>query len=87
MGEFWISARGVIRGKSIELEKDPGLEEGDPVEVRIQLALPSGEALRRAAGGWDEPGLSLEQLLDEMYRIRHGDRPRPSSGRSTDAVG
>ncbi len=67
--------RGVIRGKIIELEKDPGLEEGDPVEITLKLNLPPGEGLRRAAGGWDEPGLTLEQLLEEMRRIRKGDRP------------
>jgi hypothetical protein len=26
---------GVLRAKVIELEEDPGLREGDPVEVRI----------------------------------------------------
>jgi hypothetical protein len=64
--------RGVIRGKIIELEEDPGLREGDPVEVRLKLNLPPGEGLRRAAGGWDEEGLTLEQLLEEMRRIRKG---------------
>jgi hypothetical protein len=29
LGKF----RGVIRGKIIELEKDPGLRERDPVEI------------------------------------------------------
>jgi hypothetical protein len=71
--------RGVIRGRIIELEKDPGLREGDPVDIKIKLALPPGEALRRAAGGWDEEGLTLEQLLEEMRLIRRGGYPERDS--------
>jgi hypothetical protein len=74
MGDFWISARGVIRGKVIELEQDPGLREGDPVEVRLQLALPPGEALRRAAGGWNDDPEGLDRWLEETRRLRHLER-------------
>jgi hypothetical protein len=41
--------RGVIRGKILGLEKDPGLDDGDPVEIQLWLNLPPTEGLRRAA--------------------------------------
>jgi hypothetical protein len=71
--------RGVIRGKTIELEKDPGLEDGDPVEVELWLNLPPGEGLRRAAGAWADDGLTLEELLAEMRKLRHPDRKEAGS--------
>ena len=75
LGKF----RGVIRGKIIELDKDPGLGNGDPVEIQLWLNLPPGEGLRRAYGAWAEEGLSLEDLLEEMRRIRTGEPPEKSA--------
>ncbi len=75
LGKF----RGVIRGNIIELEKDPGLRDGDPVEIQLWLNLPAGEGLHRAYGAWAEEGMSLEELLEEMRRIRTGEPPEKSA--------
>ena len=66
LGKF----RGVIRGKIIELEKDPGLREGDPVEIQLWLNLPPGEGLRRAAGRWSDDPEGLDRWLEENRRLR-----------------
>jgi hypothetical protein len=74
MADMGIVCRGVIRGKVIELEMDPGLREGAPVEVRISLALSPQEALRRASGGWDDDPEGLDRWLEETRRLRHLER-------------
>jgi hypothetical protein len=71
LGKF----RGVVRGKFIELEEDLGLEDGDPVEVEVQLNLPPGEGIRRSAGGWSDDPEGLDRWLEETYRLRKLDRP------------
>jgi hypothetical protein len=46
---------GVIHGKTIELIADPGLGDGQPVEVFIRATShgkTSGEGIRRSAGAW-----------------------------------
>lgn len=70
MGKF----RGVIRGKIIELESDPGLQEGDPVEVELSVDLPPGEWIRRSAGGWSDDPEGLDEWLKETYRLRKLER-------------
>lgn len=76
--------RGVVHGKTIELSNDPGLEDGQEVEVSLRTAsLPSvwGEGLRRAAGAladsWcDNDDAILDQLQQD--RLRSGGREMPS---------
>lgn len=52
---------GTIRGKTIELEDDSGLPDGQEVSVVVQPTtsvskLPPGEGIRQSAGGWaDDP--------------------------------
>jgi hypothetical protein len=49
-----VSLKGVVRGKTIELERAPGLPEGQAVTVTVvhtePVTLPPGEGLRRAGG-------------------------------------
>jgi hypothetical protein len=66
-----ILMRGVIRGKTIELEQAPGLPDGQPVGVTVEpLAatdpepLPPGEGLRRAFGAWSEDAEELAVFLE-----------------------
>jgi hypothetical protein len=51
--------RGFVRGKTIELDEDPGFADGQPVHVQIQPATASkrwGDGLRRCAGSMaDDP--------------------------------
>jgi hypothetical protein len=54
--------RGKIRGKTVELDEDPGLADGQEVEVVVRL--PPGEGIRRSAGGWDDDPEGLDAYLE-----------------------
>jgi len=59
--------KGVIHGKTIELEEEPGLPEGQSVEVTVQpvrAKLPPGEGIRRSSGAWAEGGEELDRFLE-----------------------
>lgn len=67
---------GVIRGKTIELESDPGMSDGQQVEVTVRVAVNSGkqtwgEGLARCAGAlaasWTPED---DRILDEIHRER-----------------
>jgi len=61
--------KGVVHGKTVELESDPGLPEGQHVTVTL-LPLPldqshiPGEGLRRAFGAWAEDANALDEYLE-----------------------
>jgi hypothetical protein len=63
--------KGVIHGKIIELEQEPGLPEGQAVTVKLEPA-PNDkpgtnerlEALKRAAGSWSDDPEGLERFLE-----------------------
>ena len=70
---------GVIHGPMIELDQDPGVAEGEQVEITIK-SIPSqkkwGEGLRRCAGALaDEWTAEDDRILDEIYRERTGSKP------------
>jgi hypothetical protein len=49
------TVHGVVHGRTIQLEDDLGLAEGERVEVRVQTVQPAsswGDGIRRSAGGW-----------------------------------
>ena len=63
--------RGTVHGKSIELEAESGLPEGQHVTVTLQPAPPqqtatesAREALQRAAGGWSDDPDGLDRFLE-----------------------
>ena len=61
--------RGVIHGKTIQLEKELDLPDGQPVTIVVQPLvesheLPAGEGIRRSAGGWADDPDGLDQYLD-----------------------
>lgn len=69
--------KGVIHGKTIELEHEPGLPEGQAVTVTlepIRSEKPSleerREALKRAAGSWADDPEGLERFLEWNRRQR-----------------
>ncbi len=72
---------GKIRGRTIELDEDPGVAEGQQVEVQVKIVEPArkwGDGIRRSAGGWaDHPELDaiIEKIRDERKLER---RPRAS---------
>jgi hypothetical protein len=70
--------RGVIRGKTIELDREPGLPDGQAVAVTVHPLLPLGEGIKRSAGGWGDDPEGLDAWLKEMRRSRKQDRPGPT---------
>lgn len=46
---------GKVHGRTIELDEDPGVAEGQEVEVHMKFVPPAtkwGEGILRSAGGW-----------------------------------
>jgi hypothetical protein len=64
------SFHGIIHGRTIELSADPGLREGEPVEVQLRksnVANAWGEGLRRAAGAFAESWSAADdQILAQL---------------------
>jgi hypothetical protein len=62
--------RGVVHGKTIELEQEPGLPDGQAVTVVVQpldaggARLPPGEGIRRSAGAWADEAAELDEYLE-----------------------
>jgi hypothetical protein len=67
---------GTVHGRTIELVENPGLADGQSVEVQV-TPIPStskpGDGIRRSAGGWqDHP--ELDAVLDQIYQERKIER-------------
>jgi hypothetical protein len=76
--------RGVIHGKTIELEQEPGLPDGQSVSVTVHpidkvSVLPPGEGIRQSAGAWAEDAESLDEFLEWNRRQRKAGRDRLGS--------
>jgi hypothetical protein len=62
--------KGVIHGRMIELENEPGLPDGQAVNVTVEpvpataQTFPPGEGLRRSAGSWADDPEGLEEFLE-----------------------
>jgi hypothetical protein len=73
--------RGVVHGKTIELDEETGLSDGQEVHVIVQPVgpgeqrLPPGEGLRRAFGGWAEDAEELDAYLAWNRQQRKISRP------------
>jgi hypothetical protein len=69
---------GTVYGKTIEIDEDLGLSDGDKVSITIESSQSIqdkwGEGLRRCAGAladdWTEEDA---KILKEIYRSRHSD--------------
>jgi hypothetical protein len=75
---------GIVHGKTIELDQELGLADGQQVEVAIQVPVvvsgpePWGQGLRRCAGALaDIPGLDedMEQILAQRKTARFREVP------------
>lgn len=73
-----LEIRGVIHGKTIELQEDLGLPDGETVSVSVRRKLPPGEGIRRSAGECVDAGEELDQWLEGVYRDRYNDREEPN---------
>lgn len=65
---------GVVHGKTIELSEEPGLPNGQAVQVFLYPELAAGEGLRQSAGGWSDAGEELDRFLEETRRSRRESR-------------
>ena len=67
--------RGVVHGKTIELERALNLPDGQEVTVVVQPSdrtknLAPGDGLRRAFGGWADNAEGLDEYLEWNRRQR-----------------
>lgn len=67
---------GRVHGKTIELDEELGVAEGQEVEVQVKLVPPTrqwGEGIRRSAGGWaDYP--EMDAIMEQIHRDRKLER-------------
>lgn len=61
--------KGVVHGRMIELDEEPGIPDGQAVSVTVDAAAPPNdqaifEAFKRAAGGWAEDVEGLDEFLE-----------------------
>jgi len=67
---------GKVHGRTIELDQDLGIAEGQEVEVQVSISRPAerwGEGILRSAGGWaDYP--EMDVIMEKIYRDRKLER-------------
>lgn len=66
------SIHGVIHGKTIDLADDPGLTDGQEVEVVIHPTIKDatwGDGIRRSAGAWANIP-DIDHTIDEIQQLR-----------------
>lgn len=70
--------RGIVHGRTIELEEAPGLPDGQSVTVTVQpiaeKLLGEGEGIRRSAGAWKDDLTGLDEDLRRLREARDQDR-------------
>jgi hypothetical protein len=73
--------RGIVHGKTIHLDIDAGLPDGQEVRVIVQPAvteekLSPGEYLRRSAGAWADDPEDVDEFIEWNRKQREiGGRP------------
>ena len=67
--------RGTVHGRTIELDEDPGVADGQEVELQIQIATAGkwGEGILRSAGGWVEYP-EMDDIMEKIYQGRKLER-------------
>jgi len=71
--------KGTIHGKTIELEQEPGLPDGQLVSVTLCPTQPLGEGLHRSFGSWAGDAAELDRFLDQVHLDRKQSRPESAS--------
>jgi hypothetical protein len=66
---------GKIHGKTIELDEDLGVADGQEVQIQVTIVPPArkwGEGILRSAGGWvDYP--EMDAIMEKIHQGREGD--------------
>lgn len=74
-----LQVRGKVRGRMIELSEDPGLADGQPVEVQLKILSETGrwgEGLKRCAGALaDDP--EWDAIMEQIHQGRKQERRPP----------
>ena len=72
---------GKVHGKTIELDEDLGVAEGQEVEVQVRIVQTGGkwgDGILRSAGGWvDYP--EMDAIMEQIHQDRKLER-RPQMG-------
>jgi hypothetical protein len=66
-----------IRGKTIELDEDLGVAEGQEVEVQVRIVEPArkwGEGIWRSAGALADD-TEWDAIMKQLYQERNGGTP------------
>jgi hypothetical protein len=73
---------GRVHGRTIELDEDLGLADGQDVEVQVRVVPPVkkwGEGILRSAGGWaNHP--EMDAVMEKIHQERKLERPRQIDG-------
>jgi len=70
------TVHGVVHGRTIELDDDLGVAEGERVEVRVRTVRPVmhwGDGIRRSAGGWAGYP-EMDEIMEKIQRERKLER-------------
>lgn len=62
-----VAIRGILRGRTIELEQDLGVPDGQAILVEIRpIKSPEDmmEGLKKSFGGWADDAEGLDEYLD-----------------------
>ena len=79
------AVRGVVHGKTIELDEETGLPDGQEVTITVQPVksdqskLSPGEGLRRSFGAWADDAEDLDKYLEWNRQQRKIGRPEIES--------
>jgi hypothetical protein len=71
-----VTLNGIVRGRTVQLDGDPGIPDGHPVRVTLATASPDdrAEAMRRAFGAWADDQEGLDEFLAEVRAARKQNR-------------
>jgi hypothetical protein len=73
---------GTVHGRTIELAEDPGVADGQEVELQLKVVRSGqrwGDGIRRSAGGWaDYP--EMDDIMEKIHQQRKLER-RPQLDR------
>lgn len=70
-----VIVKGTVHGRTIQLDHEPGLPEGQLVSVVLRPALPPGEGLHRSFGAWAPEARDLDTFIKDVYADREEQRP------------
>jgi hypothetical protein len=65
---------GRVHGRTIELDANTELPDGQPVSIIIQPLRKPGDGIKRSAGSWQDAGPEIDEWLKAMQEGRQRDR-------------